>query len=139
MWMLRVLSFFEGELSTDVAQRVEHDRHRDVLLAPKNIRFHLHGLCHSLPSCASSFAAAGGPHVPAAYICSGGLSSRHAASIGSMSAPAASTSSERVNRVGSPSMQSSSRRSYASGASTRKDDAYRKSMLTLRITRPAVG
>src|SRR5882762_551672 len=139
MWMLGVLRFFDGELLADVAQRLEHDRHGDVLLAPNDVGLRLYGLCHSLPSCDRSFAAAGGPHVPAAYICSGGLSSRHAASIGSMSAHAASTSSARVNRVGSPIMQSSSRRSYASGVSVKKAVMYWKSIVTLRILRPALG
>ena len=56
-----------------------------------------------------------------------------------MNAHAASTSSARVKSVGSPFMQSSSRRSYASGVSTRKDDMYVKSIATFRRRTPALG
>src|SRR5882672_3647411 len=133
MRMLGLLRFHERELLAYVVERFEHDRHGDVFAAPHDVRLGLdrraHGRCHSRPSCARSFAAAGGPQVPAAYIASGGLSSRHAAS----------TSSARVNRVGSPIMQSSSRRSYASGVSLRNAVMYWKSMVTLRILRPALG
>src|SRR5215472_9129133 len=98
-----------------------------------------YGLCHDRPSCVISRSAPGGPHVPAEYVSRGGWPWRQTASMPSISFHAASTSSERVKSVGSPSMQSRSSRSYASGASTRNADAYRKSMLTLRIVRVGVG
>src|SRR5712691_4205406 len=129
------------ELVAEVGEGIEDLRDGDPLAFPceRAGRRLVHGLCHSLPSASSSLAAAGGPHVPAAYICSGGRPSLQAASTGSIRVHAVSTSSARVNRVGSPIMQSSRSRSYASGASTRNEDAYRKSIATLRRRMPAAG
>src|SRR5258708_9001362 len=94
------------ELVPEVGERVEDLRDGDALALPferaRRRLVRVQGLCHSLPSASSSLAAAGGPHVPAAYICRGGRPSGHAASIGATSGPAASTSSARLNRVWSP-------------------------------------
>src|SRR5207248_9818845 len=131
-----------GELVPDLPEGVQHIGHPHPLSVPYRLRVLLggaHGRCHSLPSAFSSCVAGWGPQVPAAYVASGGRPLRHAFSIGSTSVHAASTSSARVNSVGSPIMQSSSNRSYASGASTRNDVTYWKSIVTLRMRSPALG
>src|SRR5207302_2568969 len=110
--VLVVTRFGAGEPRADGLERVEDLADGDVLAMPGGLdpRFdgRAHGRCHSLPSAWSSLAAEGGPQVPAGYVSRGGLLLRHDSSIGSISCQAASTSSARVNRVGSPIMQSSS-------------------------------
>src|SRR5665213_2248983 len=133
----------QSELPANSAERVQHISDRDTLGVPGRLHrgcgIRAHGRCHSFPSAWINLSAAAGPQEPAAYMDSAGRSSLHAASMGSMNAHAASTSSARVKSVGSPFMQSRSRRAYASGVSTRKDDMYVKSMATFRRRRPALG
>ena len=59
--------------------------------------------------------ASAGPCEPAGYRGSGSMVSAHARRIGSQIRHCPSTSSLRVNSVGSPRIASSSSRSYASG------------------------
>src|SRR5205823_4952558 len=112
--MLAVPCLLPREPVSNVRQRAEDVGHGHALAVPHRLRVRLHGAhgrCHSRPSAFSRCAASSGPHVPAGYIARGGRPLRHAFSIGSTSIHAASTSSARVNSVGSPIMQSRSSRS----------------------------
>src|ERR1700694_1013194 len=132
--VLLVAGFRQREFPAYAAEGAENVADGHCLAAPRYFwqdRL-AHGRCHSLPSAWIRLAASGRPHVPAAYIARGGRSSRHAASMGSTNVHAASTSSARVKSVGAPLMQSRSKRSYASGVSTRKEDMEAESLATLR-------
>src|SRR2546425_10902055 len=84
-------------LAPEVGQRVEDLRDRHPLTFPlqRARRWCVHGLCHSLPSASSSFAAPCGPHVPAAYICSGGRPPPPAAPVGAGRGPAGAAPVQR--------------------------------------------
>src|SRR5579864_112221 len=86
-----------------------------------------HSRRHLRPSRSMILRAVSGPHVPASYNTTGGGGSdfSHHVRIGSNSSHADSTSSRRVNSVASPSMQSSSRRSYAVSSSPPNAVPYR--------------
>src|ERR1019366_1169517 len=141
--VLLIAGFGQRELPAYATERIQNVSDGHGFAVPRDLRRGLrlgaHGRCHSLPSAWISLSAAEEPHVPAAYMVRGGRSSRQAASMGSMNVHAASTSSARVKSVGSPIMQSSSRRSYASGVSIRNDDMYVKSIATFRRRNPALG
>src|SRR2546426_12685234 len=114
MGMLVISRLSVSEGVADLGQGGQHVADRHVLAVPLRIRVSdclAHGRCHSLPPSWSNCAASGGPHVPAVYVPRGGRPLRQDSSIGSMSALAASTSSARVNSVGSPIMQSTRSRS----------------------------